>query len=80
MATARTLADLKPGEKARIEDFDGDAALIQRILEMGLTEEETVEVIRLAPLGDPIEIRVRGYNLSLRKSIAAAVKVVPLTA
>lgn len=70
-----TLADLQPGQKARIEDLEGDPALVQRILEMGLTEEEEVTVVRFAPLGDPLEVRVRGYNLSLRKAEAARIRV-----
>ena len=70
-----TLADLKPGQKAVIEDFDGEDSAIQRMLEMGLTEDETVEFLRKAPAGDPLEFRVRGYNISLRKAEARLILV-----
>ncbi len=70
-----TLADLTQGQQARVEDFTGDESLIQRLLEMGLTEGVTVEYLRKAPMGDPLEFRLRGYNLSLRKSEAACVLV-----
>lgn len=70
-----TLGDLKPGDAAEVDDFFGDPAVIDRLLAMGLTEGERVEVLRFAPLGDPIEIRVRGYNLSLRRSEARVVLI-----
>jgi Fe2+ transport system protein FeoA len=69
------LASLSVGQKATILDFQGEHALVQRLLELGLTDGEVVEVLRFAPLGDPMEIRVRGYHLSLRKSEAVAVLV-----
>jgi len=69
------LADLRPGDSGRVVELAGDASLVQRLLEMGLTEGEDVEFVRFAPLGDPIEVRVRGYHLSLRRSEAAAIAV-----
>ncbi len=69
------LSKLSLGESGRISDLEGDPALVQRLLEMGLTEGETVSVERFAPLGDPIEIRVRGYHLSLRRQEADAILV-----
>jgi Fe2+ transport system protein FeoA len=69
----RTLAELPVGGRARILDVVGGAALEQRLLEMGLTPGTALEVIRFAPLGDPIEIRVRGYLLSLRRKDAAGI-------
>jgi Fe2+ transport system protein FeoA len=69
------LIDLKPGESARIVDLDGEQALVQRLLEMGLTDGEVVEVVRYAPMGDPLEVRIRGYNLSIRRSEAAAILI-----
>ena len=69
------LTDLQIGEQGRVLDFDGEPSLVQRLLEMGLTDGETVKVLRFAPFGDPIEIRVRGYNLSLRRSEASAVEI-----
>ena len=73
-ATAsETLASFVVGEKGRIKGFELPAEPRQRLLEMGLTAGTAFEVIRFAPLGDPIEIKVRGYHLSLRKHEAAGV-------
>ena len=69
------LTQLTIGQRARIVDLEGAPAIVQRLLEMGLTEGEQVEVVRFAPLGDPMEIRVRGYHLSLRRAEAAAVRI-----
>ncbi len=69
-----TLRDLKPGERAIVVGWsEGQAP--PRLLEMGLMEGTEFEVVRLAPFGDPINIRIRGYNLSLRKSEAARISV-----
>jgi len=70
-----TLADLEPGEKAKILRMAGAAAANKRLMEMGLTRGATLSVVRVAPLGDPVEVQVRGYNLSLRKTEAKAVEV-----
>lgn len=68
------LSDLKRGDKAIIDSFtDYEASL--KLLEMGCIPGEQVEVIRIAPLGDPIAILVAGYLLSMRKDEAAVVKV-----
>lgn len=75
MNVRSSLADLRPGESGRILEISGNAALVQRLLEMGLTDGEDVEVVRFAPLGDPVEVRIRGYHLSLRRSEAAAVAI-----
>jgi ferrous iron transport protein A len=72
---AGTLAQLRPGQKARVTDVQGDPMLQQRILEMGILPGTEVKLIRVAPLGDPMEFSVLGYNLSLRKSEAACVIV-----
>ena len=74
-AMMTSLADLQPGQRARIDELQGDPALVQRILEMGLTEDEEVTIVRFAPLGGPLEVRVRGYNLSLRRAEAARIQV-----
>ncbi|MBK9973323.1 MAG: ferrous iron transport protein A [Planctomycetes bacterium] len=71
---ARTLAQLKPGDIARVSDVTGDAALTQRILEMGILPGNDVQLVRVAPLGDPMEFAVLGYRISLRKSEAACVQ------
>ena len=69
-----TLADLEPGAKAVVTGFaDGD--IPGRLLEMGLLPGTPVEVVRLAPLGDPMDVRVRGYHLSLRRHEARLVTV-----
>jgi len=73
-----TLDSLRIGERGRIVDIDGDDAVSVRLLEMGLIEGEVIEVLALAPLGDPIEYLIRGYRLSLRKSEARRVQIVPL--
>lgn len=69
----RTLDQLKPGDFGTVERLHGDGAVHQRLLEMGVIEGAGVEVVRMAPLGDPMEIVVQGYHLSLRKSEAALV-------
>jgi DtxR family Mn-dependent transcriptional regulator len=65
-----TLKDLKPGERGRIERMSGANAIKRRIRDMGVTTGSVVEVIRIAPMGDPIDVKVRGYHLSLRKEEA----------
>ncbi len=70
-----TLDQLHENQSARIEGFIGDDAVLQRLMEMGLLEDEVIEVIGFAPLGDPMEIRLRDYRLSLRRSEAARVRV-----
>lgn len=70
-----SLDQLRPGQRGRITSLAGDDALAQRLMEMGLLEGEEVEVIRFAPLGDPIEIRVNGYMLSLRRSEASRLQI-----
>jgi ferrous iron transport protein A len=70
-----TLDQLRAGQRARVEALDGDDAVVQRLLEMGLLEGEEIEVVGFAPLGDPLEIRLRGYCLSLRRREAARVRV-----
>ena len=75
----KTLADLKPGETAKIIRVGGEAAANKRLLEMGLTRGAPLTVVRIAPLGDPVEIKVRGYNLSLRKTEAKTVEIERIT-
>ena len=73
---ALTLDQLKrTGSTARVLDVAGDDAISVRLMEMGLTEGEPVELLGFAPLGDPIEYRVRGYRVSLRASEAARVQI-----
>ena len=70
-----TLADLRPGQSAAVVSLAGDPALVQRLYDLGLIEGETIEVLALAPLGDPIEIRLGNSRLTLRKAEAAGVSV-----
>jgi ferrous iron transport protein A len=70
-----TLDQLQEGQRARVEAITGDDLILQRLMEMGLLEDEEVEVLGFAPLGDPMEIRLRDYRLSLRRSEAARVRV-----
>ncbi|MCH7909652.1 MAG: ferrous iron transport protein A [Candidatus Hydrogenedentes bacterium] len=70
-----TLSSLKPGEKARVVKVRRSGAVHKRIADMGVTPGTVVEVRRIAPLGDPIEVKLRGYNLSLRKDEINAIEV-----
>lgn len=71
----KTLRDVKVGEHAVIEKLHGEGALKRRIMDMGLTRGTEVHVRKVAPLGDPVEINVRGYELSLRKADAQMIEV-----
>jgi Fe2+ transport system protein FeoA len=73
-----SLADLEPGDRVRIVGFEMVATHRIRLLEMGLTAGSEVEVIRFAPLGDPIDVKVRGYHLSLRRNEASGILVARL--
>jgi Fe2+ transport system protein FeoA len=73
-----TLDQLPVGARCRVESLAGADALVQRLLEMGLLEGEEIEVTNIAPLGDPMEIRLRDYRLSLRRREAARIVVTPL--
>ncbi len=72
-----TLDELKPGQKGKIVRIGSAGALKRRIVDMGVVPGTPVEVIKVAPLGDPVEIKVKGYNLTLRKDEAAAISVEP---
>lgn len=72
-----SLDRLRPGECGRIDRIQGDSRIHQRLSEMGLIPGADVQVVRLAPMGDPMEVRVQGYSLSLRKAEAASVLLVP---
>jgi len=61
-----SLADLKPGESAVVADVGGTDALHRRLLDMGITPGVKVILLRTAPMGDPLEIHIRGYALTLR--------------
>jgi len=72
-----SLADLEPGQVAEIVSIDCDRRMSRRLMEMGLLPGTAVRVVRLAPLGDPLELRLRDYSLSVRRSEAARILVRP---
>jgi|RhiMethySRZTD1v2_1073278.scaffolds.fasta_scaffold3197449_2 Fe2+ transport system protein FeoA len=72
------LSGLLPGEHGRVAGYDLSDEQRQRLQEMGLTVGAEFDVVRFAPMGDPIELKVRGYHLSLRKRDAAGIRVVRL--
>jgi ferrous iron transport protein A len=69
------LSELRTGEEARVARIEGADDISQRLLEMGLTPGTHVRLLGFAPLGDPLELELRGYRLSLRRSEAARVEV-----
>ncbi len=71
----RTLKDARTGETVRVEKLNGEGAIRRRIMDMGLTRGTEVSVRKVAPLGDPIEITVRGFELTLRKSEAESIVI-----
>jgi ferrous iron transport protein A len=70
-----SLADLREGQFATIIEVSGDDSIAVRLMEMGLTDGERVKLIGFAPMGDPLEVLIRGYRLSLRCSEAKRVIV-----
>ena len=77
---AVTLFEIPVGATATVERILADGEIGRRIREMGVLRGATVTVERVAPLGDPIEVRIRGYRLSLRKQEAEGILVTPLQA
>lgn len=71
----QTLDSLKAGDKGKVAKLGGPSDVRRRLMEMGLTPGTPVQVIRFAPLGDPIDIQVRGYHLSLRKDEARQISL-----
>ncbi|MBQ2903928.1 MAG: ferrous iron transport protein A [Clostridia bacterium] len=71
----KTLRDVKIGKTARVVKLHGEGALRRRIMDMGITKGVEVYVRKVAPLGDPLEISVRGYELSIRKGDAEMIEV-----
>ena len=70
-----TLKDAKIGQTVRVKKLTGEGAVKRRIMDMGITKGVEVYIRKVAPLGDPIEITVRGYELSVRKNDAQCVEV-----
>jgi len=71
----KTLKDMKIGIPCRVVKLHGEGALKRRIMDMGITKGTELKIRKTAPLGDPLEITVRGYELSLRKSDAEMIEV-----
>jgi ferrous iron transport protein A len=71
----RTLKDVKVGETVKIRKITGEGAVKRRIMDMGLTKGIELKIRKVAPLGDPIELTVRGYELSIRKADAMMVEL-----
>lgn len=70
-----TLKEVKPGSTVTVAKIDGDGAIKRRIMDMGITKGVEIFVRKVAPLGDPVEITVRGYELSVRKGDAELIEV-----
>ena len=71
----KTVKDLRIGESANVVKLYGEGAVKRRIMDMGITKGTSVTLRKVAPLGDPLELRVRGYELSIRKSDAEMIEV-----
>lgn len=71
----KTLRDVPVGGKAKVVKLHGEGAVKRRIMDMGVTKGVDVHVRKVAPLGDPIEVTVRGYELSIRKADAEMIEV-----
>lgn len=70
-----TLRDLKPGQEGKVVSLGEKGAIRRRLMDMGITPGVVIKVIKVAPLGDPIEVNVRGYELSLRKAEASQIEI-----
>lgn len=70
-----TLKDLKPGQSGKVTGIGEKGPMRRRIMDMGVTPGATIKVIKVAPLGDPIEVNIRGYELSLRKDEAEQIQI-----
>lgn len=73
--STKSLGELRPGEKGRIIRASGGKGVNRRLRDMGLVKGSEIEVERVAPLGDPIEVRIKGYHLALRREEAAGIQV-----
>lgn len=71
----KTLAEVEVGDSATVVKLHGDGALRRHLMDLGLIKGTPLEVVKVAPLGDPVELTVRGYELSIRKEEAAIVEV-----
>ncbi len=70
-----TLKDVAVGATVRVKKLNGEGALRRRIMDMGITKGTEIHIRKVAPLGDPMELRVRGYELSLRRADAEMIEI-----
>ena len=70
-----TLKDLKPGEEGMVKSIGEKGVIRRRLMDMGITPGVKIKLIKVAPLGDPMEVLIRGYSLSLRKSEANGIEI-----
>ena len=71
----RFLQDLKPGERARVERIEGGGALRRRMMDMGIVPGVELEVVRCAPLGGPLQLRLKGYYLAMRRGECSKIMI-----
>ena len=71
----KILSELKPKEQGKVKSIYGEGLLHKRLLDMGIIKGTKIEVTKVAPLGDPVDIKVKGYHLSLRKEEAAQILI-----
>ena len=71
----KTMRDIHVGQSTKVVKIHGEGALKRRIMDMGITKGTEVKLVKVAPLGDPMELELRGYHLSLRKADADLVEV-----
>jgi len=77
MEKKRTLAGLSIGETAVVKEVRGESSITKRLMEMGIIPGVSIEVIKTAPFGSPIQVRLRGYNLAIRRNEAEFVEIIP---
>ncbi|MDO9464383.1 MAG: FeoA family protein [bacterium] len=75
MSQIKALSDLKAHSKGKVKQVSGQGQLKRKLLDMGIVPGSNLEVIRVAPFGDPVEVRIKGYNLSLRKEEAKQISI-----
>lgn len=71
----KTLKELKVGQSAKVVKIHGEGALKRRIMDMGITKGVEITIRKVAPLGDPLELNLRGYELSIRKADAEMIEI-----
>jgi len=72
---SKVLSDLSPGEKGVVKKVIGNSLIKRRIVDMGVVGGTVIEVQKFAPLGDPMEVKIKGFNLSLRKTEAEMIEI-----